>query len=97
MPPIDDDGQGGVRVAVKVVPGASRNEIAGVLGDRVKIRVAAAPEDGKANRAVCALIAKAVGVKKSAVTVLSGASAAEKVIGIAGVAAERVREGLRVE
>ena len=48
---IEDDGEGGVRIHLKVVPGARRDQIAGVLatpgGDRLKVRVSAPPEGGK--------------------------------------------------
>ena len=43
---------------VKAVPGAKRDAIAGALGDRLKIRVAAPPEDGQANAAIRALLAR---------------------------------------
>lgn len=79
---------GGVRIAVKAVPNARRSEIAGVLGERLKVRVAAPPEDGRANRAVCALIAAALGVRESAVSVSAGQTAPEKVIEVAGVTVE---------
>lgn len=83
-----------VRLRVKVVPGAKRGGIAGVLGDRLKVRVSQPPEDGKANRAVCALIAEALGVKASAVTVLAGASNAEKTLRIEGVECGEARAKL---
>ncbi len=43
---------GGCELRIKVVPGASRSGLAGILGDRLKVRVSAPPEGGKANRAV---------------------------------------------
>jgi uncharacterized protein (TIGR00251 family) len=43
---------GGVEVRLKVVPGASRSAVAGLLGDRLKVRIAAPPEGGKANQAI---------------------------------------------
>jgi uncharacterized protein (TIGR00251 family) len=43
---------GGVELRLKAVPGASRSQVAGVLGDRLKVRIAAPPEGGKANRAI---------------------------------------------
>ena len=46
----------GVEFSVKVVPGGSRDEIAGMLGDALKIKVSAQAEGGKANRAVCELL-----------------------------------------
>jgi len=75
---------GGVLIRVKAVPGASRDQIAGVLGDRLKVKVAAPPEGGKANRAICALLAKELGVKPSRVEIVSGATSAEKVVRVAG-------------
>jgi uncharacterized protein (TIGR00251 family) len=72
-------------IRIKVVPGASRNEIAGKVGDRVKVRVSAPPEDGKANRAVCAVVAKACGVKPKHVTVESGHTSAAKTLRVRGL------------
>ncbi len=67
-------------IRVKAVPGASREEIAGPLGDRLKIRVTAPPEGGRANKAVCVLIARALGVKPKQVSIESGRSSPEKTI-----------------
>ena len=53
---------GGLELRLKVVPGASRSAIAGELGDRLKVKVAAPPEDGKANAAVCAALNAWLGV-----------------------------------
>jgi|GEM_PF-329538 len=69
-------------VRVKAVPGASRDEIAGVLGDRLKVRVSAPPEGGKANKAICKLIAKKLGAAPRKVAVTSGASGAAKTVAI---------------
>lgn len=71
---------GSVLIRVKAVPGASRDQIAGLLGDRLKVKVAAPPEGGKANKAICGLIAKELGVKPSQVEVVSGMTSAEKIV-----------------
>jgi uncharacterized protein (TIGR00251 family) len=71
---------GSATIRVKAVPGASRDQIVGVLGDRLKVKVTAAPEAGKANKAICALIAKELGVKSAQVEVVSGATNPEKVV-----------------
>ena len=81
----DSDGGAGVLIAVKAVPGARRDEIVGLLGTRLKVRVSAPPEGGRANDAICALIAAALGVKKSAATIHSGHGNAEKVVRVGGV------------
>ncbi|GAG43107.1 unnamed protein product, partial [marine sediment metagenome] len=66
------DTASGAILAVKVVPGASRERIAGVLGDCLKITTPAAPEKGKANQAVAALLARALGVDKRDVELVTG-------------------------
>lgn len=73
---------------IKAVPGARRDEIAGPLGDRLKVRISAPPEDGRANKAICALIAERVGVRAGAVSVARGQTNPEKTIRISGVSAE---------
>lgn len=79
---------------VKVVPGASRDEIAGWLGDALKVRVSAAPEKGKANAAVCALLAKQLGLPKRAITVVQGHGNAHKRLQINGIDAATLRARL---
>lgn len=81
---------------VKAVPGASRDQLAGVIGGRLKVRIAAAPEAGKANAAICELLARAMGVKPRAVAVEIGGSAPEKIIRITGVTTTHVQERLGI-
>jgi hypothetical protein len=85
------DIDGGVEIAVKVVPGASRDRIAGSLADALKIQVAAPPEKGKANKAVEALLAKALKTRTGNVTVVGGLTTARKVVRINGTTADVVR------
>lgn len=82
------------RIAVKVVPGARADALAGPLGERLKIRVAAPPEDGKANKAVCRLLASALGVRPSDAEVVSGHARPEKMILVRGVSAADARAAL---
>jgi len=65
------------------VPGASRSEIAGILGDRLKVRVAAPPEAGKANRALLDLLRTWLGVRE--VEIVAGRSVAEKTVRVRGL------------
>ena len=79
----------GIRLRLKVAPKAKRNEIGGWLdepdgGKALKVAVTAAPEDGKANAAVIALLAKEWGVAKSAISVVSGATDRRKLVEIRG-------------
>ncbi|MEE8106649.1 MAG: DUF167 domain-containing protein [Planctomycetota bacterium] len=70
----------GVTLLVHVVPSASREEVAGVHGDALKVRVTAAPERGKANRSVCRLLARLLDWPANRVELLSGESARKKVV-----------------
>ena len=72
-----------MELRIKVVPGASRSEIVGVLGDRLKIRIAAPPEKGKANQALLLLIADWLGTKN--IELVSGHRNAEKTVRVAGL------------
>jgi len=86
--------EGAAIVRVKVVPGASGDRIAGPLGGRLKVRVAAPPEGGKANRAVCRLIAAAVGVPERDVSVVAGHTRPQKAVAIEGVSRAAAIAGL---
>ena len=67
------------RLAVRVTPGA-REEAVVIEANRISIKVRAKPEDGAANAAVLALLARALGVPRSAVTLLRGATSREKLV-----------------
>ena len=87
-------------IRIKAVPGARRDQIVGMLGGeggRLKVRVAAPPEGGRANDAVCALIAEALGIKPRQVQVVSGHASPEKVVRVTGADPERVRALLNAE
>lgn len=80
--------EGGVVFTAKVVPGSSRTALCGVLDRMIKVKVSAAPEKGKANRCLIAFLAKQLGVKKNAVTIVSGAGSGVKQVRVAGVTSE---------
>ena len=73
------------RLRLRVSPGAKRPGVVGRHGDAWKVRVAAPPEGGRANSAVVRLIADAVSVPVHAVTVVSGHSAPDKIVELAGI------------
>ena len=84
---------GGIRLRLKVQPKARREGVAGLIPDAdgldsagwaLKVAVGAPPEDGKANEAVVALLAKSLGVAKSAISVVSGATDRRKLVEIRG-------------
>ncbi len=69
-------------VDVKVVPGASKSEIAGIQSKRLRIRIAAAPEDGKANAELIAFFAKTLACPKKEITLMSGDKSRLKTLAI---------------
>jgi len=89
-----DPVQGGAVLAVKVVPGSSRDGIVGPLGDRLKVAVRKPPEKGEANKAVCGLIAAALGVRTSDIEVARGAARARKDLLVKGLPPEEIRRRL---
>ena len=72
----------GIELSIKVVPGASRSEVAGVIGNRLKVRVAAPAEKGRANEAVVELLRAWLGAKD--VQIVAGRSAREKTVLVSG-------------
>ena len=85
-----------IRLAIRLTPKGGRDTVDGLAdtptGGAVKARVAAPPEDGKANAALQRLIAKWIGVPPSAVTLASGGKSRDKILRIAGdpAALERI-------
>jgi uncharacterized protein (TIGR00251 family) len=75
---------------VKVVPASSRNEIAGWLGETLKVRVTAPAERGKANAAVEKTLAEALGTTKESVRVVRGSTSPRKVVEVAGLSESEV-------
>ena len=75
----------GVVIRVKARPGARRNGFAGVHADALRIAVTAAPEKGKANEAIIALLAEAFNVAKSQIELISSPANPQKRFLIAGL------------
>jgi uncharacterized protein (TIGR00251 family) len=82
------------RLHLRVSPGATRSVIVGRHGEGWKVRVAAPPEDGRANAAVVRLIADAVSVSRDAVSVVSGHASKDKIVELAGIELGRVERRL---
>ncbi|MCP4712081.1 MAG: DUF167 domain-containing protein [Planctomycetes bacterium] len=84
----------GVLFSVKVGPGSSRSEVKGVYGEALKVLVAAAPEKGKANKELVAVLAGVLGRSKSEVKVYSGLRSQRKEILVAGMTETELSEKL---
>jgi uncharacterized protein (TIGR00251 family) len=79
-----------IQLGIKAVPGASKTEFAGIKDGRLRIRVAAAPEDGKANTEMLAFIAKTLGCPRRDMQILSGEKSRLKTIALPSVYKEKL-------
>lgn len=85
---------GGVKMNVKVVPGASRDRIVGVLGDALKVSVSKPPEGGAANGAVVKLLLEALDLPRGSVQIAAGHTNPRKVVLVSGVSVEMLSQKL---
>ena len=83
-------------LVVRLQPRAKRDEVVGVREGAVVVRVTAPPVDGRANAALCALVAKRAGVPKGAVAVVKGQTARDKVVRVEGIDDTALRRALQV-
>ena len=94
LPPYLSDADGDTLVRVRVHPRAGRDRIEGERGGALLVKVNAPPVDGKANDAVCRLLARAAGIPARSAELVRGASARDKVVRLPGVAAADTAERL---
>lgn len=83
-----------VVIRVKAVPGASRDAVAGMLGDRIKVRTSAAPEGGKANKAIAGLLARSLGIRDTQIELIGGQTNPEKRFQVRGVSHRAISAAL---
>ena len=74
---------GGVRLALQITPNAKKTEVIGVIDEALKIKLQAQPIEGKANAALIGFLAKALGVRKSAITITHGQTNKHKLVEVA--------------
>ena len=86
-----------VSFQVRVRPGSSRDAIGEVREGALKIRLTAPPVEGAANASLVKLLARALRVPRSAVTIVRGQRSKNKTVRVAGVDAEAVRRGLEAK
>ena len=85
---------GGVLLQVRVVPRASRSETGALCGERLKVRLQAPPVEGKANRALVAFVAGALGIPRRNISVVSGEKSRAKTLRVLGIDEATVRGSL---
>jgi uncharacterized protein len=86
------ESEAGTTFAIKVHPRAKKNAITGEIGDALKVALTAPPVEGKANQACINFFAKLLKVPRSSVTIAAGQTSRNKVIRVAGLTAQQVRE-----
>lgn len=84
------------RIAVRVIPRARANELAGERDGVLLVRVTAPPEGGRANAALCRVIAKRAGVGTRSVSIVRGASSRQKVVQVDGISAADLARTLEI-
>jgi uncharacterized protein len=82
------------RVRLRVAPGSARSGVVGRYGEGWKVRVAAPPENGRANEAVLGLLAETLRVPRAAVTLVSGHGARDKIVELSGLDAAELDQRL---
>ena len=88
--------EGAVVFKAKIIPGSSRTAVCGLLDGMLKIKVSAAPEKGKANRCLIEFLAKRLGVKKNAISIISGRTNQVKKMQVLGISAEALLKKLNL-
>jgi len=83
-----------VSISVRVYPNAARNEVAGFDGGVFRVKVAAPPVQGKANRELVAFLGEVLGISKNRVSITRGHAARNKLIAIDGLSEAGVKERL---
>ena len=85
----------GLSFDVRVVPGASKNEVAGIQDGALKVKLTAPPVEGKANRACVDFLAGLLGLRRSALAITSGEKSRKKTVSVEGIARAELEARLR--
>lgn len=81
----------------KIVPGSSKTAVCGLLDDMIKFKVSAPPQKGKANQSFIEFLAKQLGVKKNAVSIISGLTNPVKQVQVLGMSRETLLNKLNLD
>jgi uncharacterized protein (TIGR00251 family) len=84
----------GIRIRLHIQPGANRNQIVGVHGDALKVKVRAAPEDGRANAELLRFLADVLQLPKRQLTLVTGQTSRRKIVELALSDGEEVEKTL---
>lgn len=82
----------GVVFNIRVIPRASRSELAGVQGDALKIRITAPPVEGAANKECVRFLSDMLGVKRSQIKIIAGHKSKNKKVSISGISRKEIED-----
>lgn len=85
----------GTTVSLYIQPRSSKNQIVGLHGESLKVKLTSPPVEGAANKSCCAYLAKLFGVSKSEIELVSGEKARQKIILLHGLQPSEVEDCLR--
>ena len=91
-----DEIDGGVVFSAKIVPSGSKTCLCGLLGDKLKIKVSAAPEKGRANKCLLDFLSKKLAVKKNNLTIIAGQTSRVKRIRVSGISTQTLLKKLKL-
>ena len=94
MIPCLKESSGAVLLSLKIVPRASRNEIVGISGSELRLRVTAPPVDSAANGAVLDFLAERLGLPRRNLQLVRGATNPHKVVSISGLVLAEIAQRL---
>ncbi len=89
------ESNGMVTLTLQVVPRASKNQIVGIQGDALKIRLNAPPVEGKANDALIQFLAEWLGVARAQIEIIAGHTARRKIVRVRGISARVVQDRVK--
>ncbi len=85
----------GVKVRLKVIPGAPRNEVVGWRGEELTVKLTAPPIEGRANRELYSFLAEVFAVSPADISLVHGETSRHKLVHVAGISADEARERLK--
>jgi len=83
-----------IRLSLNVYPGAAKNEVVSFTDDLLRVKIAAAPVKGKANRELVAFLSKHLRVRQGSINIIKGHASRNKIIAISGLTQEELRQRL---
>lgn len=94
---MDRDTPNQVRLAVKILPNAARNSVLGLVNDVWRIKIAAPPERGKANKELIEFLSQRLGVKKDNLAIIKGHTNQNKLIAVRGPGPDEIFQKMMPE